>query len=230
MDIVIPYDGKGEGLKFVLRSIENYFEVGKVFLVTSEKVPWIQNVEIVNKKDIHLTNKDANLIEKVFSAIEAGISEDFIFWSDDQILLKKVTQPQIVYNPRNPFTLKETKWQLRMQRTANFILEKTGVKLTYNYDSHVPQPMNRTNFLKLKEVDYQSGLGFCICTLYFGLAKIPATSKQDDIKFTAETEQKINVKTLETKTWLGFNEIGYSKGGVKEYLEKKFPKKSRYEK
>lgn len=229
MDIVIPYDGRGEGLKFVLRSIENYFEVGKVFLVTSEPVPWVKNVEIISKKDVHTSNKDANLFDKVFSAIEAGISEDFMFWSDDQILLRK-TQPQIVYNVRNPFKLKETKWQLRMQRTANFILEKTGVKLTYNYDSHVPQPMTKTNFLKIKEVDYQSGLGFCICTLYFGLSKIPATKSQDEVKFTAESDKKIDVKLLESKIWLGFNELGFSKGGVKEFLEKKFPQKSHYEK
>ncbi len=230
MDVVIPYDGRGEGLKFVLRSIENYFDVGKVFLVTDASVPWIQNVEIIYQKDIYQTNKDANLIDKVFSAIDAGVSEDFIFWSDDQVLLQKITTPEVSFNPRDPFKLKETKWQLRLKRTAEFVEEKTGVKLTYNFDSHIAQPFKKSLFSKLKEVDYQTGLGFCICTLYFGLAKIPATHKQDDVKYTAETEKEIDLKNLETKTWLGFNEIGFSKSGVKEFLEKKFPKKSKYEK
>lgn len=231
-DIIIPYDGIGNSLKNVLRTIDKNVPVRNIFLVTDRAPDWIQNVEIVNVADVHKSNKDANLIDKVLAVLKADlVPGDFIFWSDDQAILSDY-MPGVVTNKRDPheFT-SDNKWEKRLKRTVEFVEEKTGTFLALNYDSHCPQMMNRMQFLQLEDIDYQSDLGYCICTLYFGLfPPVWTVFQQDNVKHTVEKAGVLNEDDLRWKRFLGFNETGYTSGGVRGYLEKKFPEKSIYEK
>lgn len=231
MDVIIPYDGQSETIIFALRSIEKYFPCDKVYLVTSKTSGWMNqdNLIVLFHPDYHLANKDANLFDKVLYALRAGAGEEFMFWSDDQILIDNWT-PIPVRNSRPPCQIEEScKWQRRMKRTGMFIKEKMGYEMPHNYDSHVPQPMKKALFEKIRNIDYQSGLGYCINTLYFGLAGCPQSILQGDVKATFECNQSFKEDLIVGKKWIGFSNSGYTPG-LKSFLEKKFNKKSKFEK
>ena len=136
-DILIPYDNNNdESLKLALRSIERHVDYKDVYLVSPKKPDWIKNVKHIKKDDVHKSNKDANLFDKVFCAIDAGIG-DFLFWSDDQIIMKP-HDFTVVYNVRNPLLLPVAgKWTKRLIRTGRYLRDKHKIILDKNYDSHV---------------------------------------------------------------------------------------------
>lgn len=229
MDIMIPFDGGAEeSLRYALRSIDKNFKHDKVYLVTTQVPDWIKNVIIVPEEDTHDSNKDANLFDKVFGAIDFGMEGDFMFWSDDQICLKP-TEPVVTYNNRDPFTLiPKSKWQRRLLQTAFFIHKMTGIKIDKNFDTHCPQPMNTEKFKKIRAIDYQSGIGLTICTLYFGMNYPVKMESQDALKVTVEKPQDL-MFNMDAKTYLGYNEKMFERH-VKPFLVKKFEKKSKFEK
>ena len=229
MNVMIPFDGCAEdSLRYTLRSISENFDYDKIYLV-SDKIPdWIKNVIIIPESDTHQHNKDANLIDKVLGAIDFGMSGDFMFWSDDQIILKK-TEPVVTYNNRDPFTLiPKSKWQRRLLQTAFFIHKMTGIKIDRNFDTHCPQPMNTEKFKKIRAIDYQSGIGLTICTLYFGMNYPLKAVDQADIKATIENMNQRKID-LGRYNYLGYNEKMFNIF-VKKFLEKRFEKKSFFEK
>ena len=63
MDVVIPYGGDGESIKYALRSIEKNFDYGNIFIVTDKPCHHLnhKNLFFINKGDKHMSNKDANL-------------------------------------------------------------------------------------------------------------------------------------------------------------------------
>jgi hypothetical protein len=229
MDIVIPYKGKGDSLIYVLRSIEKYFPHNRIFIVTDKKVDWAQNVTIVSCQDRHVGNKDANIIDKVMAACENGVSDEFMFWSDDQIILAP-HNPIPVRNCRKPtLMVPSCRWEFRLKKTGEFVKENYKRELEFNFDSHVPQPMRKKEFLKLKGTGYQKSIGYCICTLYYGVNGFSETALQTDVKATFEYDPVFNEAKTKDKLWIGFNERMYNMG-VKEYLERTFPEMSRFEK
>lgn len=228
IDIVIPYNGTGDSIFYALRSIEKFFPFSRVFIVTDKECPHLKNVEIIKIGNAHAHNKDANLFDKVIGACENGVGEEFMFWSDDQALLRPY-EPMLVHNIRNPITfVPRCKWEMRLVRTGRFIRDTFGRTLEFNFDSHVPQLMKRDNFIKIKKIDYQSGLGFTICTLYFGMFGFGETVEQRNVKATFELGN-INFSSAEGKMWAGWDSDSYNNHGVKEWLQNTFPEKSRFE-
>lgn len=226
---MIPFDGCAEdSLRYTLRSISENFDYDNVYLVSNKIPDWIRNVIIVPEEDTHKHNKDANLIDKVLAAIYFGMSGNFMFWSDDQIILNKI-DPVVTFNNRNPFEIKpQTKWQRRLVRTAQFIYERFGFKLDRNFDTHTPQLMNSELFKKLSMVNYKDDIGYTICTLYFGMNYPLKMVSQEQIKVTIEN---MNQRKLgfEGKYFLGYNEKMFH-AFVRKMLEKRFNKKSVFEK
>lgn len=221
-DILIPYDNNNdESLKLALRSIERHVDYKDVYLVSPKKPDWIKNVKHIKKDDVHKSNKDANLFDKVFCAIDAGIG-DFLFWSDDQIIMKP-HDFTVVYNVRNPLLLPVAgKWTKRLIRTGRYLRDKHKIILDKNYDSHVPQLMRPELFEKIRKIDYQSGLGYTICTLYFGLNLPQKEVEQDTVKVTIEKELGNT-----DKVFAGWNDKMFPV--AKKHFEKLFDKKSSFE-
>lgn len=233
MDIVIPYGGDGESIKYALRSIEKNFDYGNVFIVTDKDCPNLnyKNLFLINKGDSHLHNKDANLFDKVIAACEGGVGDEFIFWSDDQAVLRP-HELKYVYNVRNPLKMLGTcKWERRLIRTGIFIKDILGRELEFNFDSHVPQVMKRNEFLKIKSIDYEQGLGFTICTLYFGIAGWDDREIVEQRKVKATFEScHFNELELANKNWVGWDRTTYERTHLRNCLESLFPFKSKFEK
>lgn len=232
MDIVIPYGGNGDSIKFALRSIDKYFNYDNVFIVTDKKCNNInnKNVILLNCGDKHSSNKDANLFDKVIFACENGVENEFMFWSDDQAIIKE-HEIQYVYNIRNPIKMMPTcKWENRLVRTGYFLKDNLNVNIEFNFDSHVPQAMKKDEFLKIKNIDYSTGLGFTICTLYFGIAGWSDREIVEQRKVKATFEScKFDWSETNNKNWIGWDSATYSKTGLKNELEKIFPHKSKFE-
>lgn len=231
MDIVIPYGGTGESIKYALRSIEKNFKYDNIFVVTDAKCEHLnhKNLIFINVGDTHKSNKDANLFDKVLAACRSGVGEEFMFWSDDQAILRE-HDICYVYNVRIPTMMAPTcKWERRLVRTGQFIAS-LGIVMNFNFDSHVPQCMKRSGFMKIADIDYATGIGFTICTLYFGISgwfDRPLV-EQRTVKATFESGH-FNPEEIKGKNWVGWDSQTYDTTDLKKYLESIFPHKSKFE-
>lgn len=222
-----------EELRIALRSIDEYGEgVGKIWIITDNPPKWLTGVNIINVPDTVTNNKDANLINKLRKACSTPeVSDRFIYWSDDQAITSRIAMRDIfpVYNCRgfDYFKGGGGKWKCRMEHTLK-VVEDAGGNTSVNWDSHVPQPIDKCLFESImSKADYTTLPGLCINTAYFGLKGENPRFNQRDYKRTYE-DDKSKIFDLDL-LFVGYNDAGY-KSGLREALLYKFPDKSRYEK
>lgn len=239
MDIVIPVVPSSvddnEELKIALRSIATHaINKGTVWLVGNNTPAWATNVHVLHIDDPFTNNKDANIIRKVIRACaDPRVSDNFMFWSDDQVLLKgtDISKQIPVFNPRGlpQFYAAQSKnrWTSRMINTLELVGRHGGCQ-SINWDSHVPQPINKLKFMEAMEhMPYSSCPGVCINTAYFGYIKEKPIMHQDTVKQTFEDIIKGPINL--TKPYIGYNDKGY-KSGLREVLLNTFNEPCMYEK
>lgn len=239
VDVVYPL-GNGSKwndgeLRYSLRSLEkNFPDLGRVFIV-GHKPSWLVGVEHIPMADVHKHNKDANIIDKVLAACRNGLSDKFLFMSDDQILLQPTAFADMrPYHYGDLRHKKESfwgnKWKQRLRATKD-VLEKAG-HTTLHYDSHVPTPYGREAFIKaVTKFPYRDGGGFTINTLACNAAGGNDGHPMGDLKKTLESpvEDADQIRRdLEGKTFLGYNDAGLT-DGLKAVLAEMFGARSRYE-
>lgn len=164
-------------------------------------------------------NKDANLFNKILAAANnPDVRQNFVFWSDDQILTDYIdlNQLPIVANNRGYKHFQQTKelskWQARMKHTLEVIKQKQNKQLPCNYDSHVPQLYNKTKVKQIfSKVDYNTQPGLCINTIYFGLQKVKSID-QRKVKHTIEGVQKPLPIPSEMSLYIGYDEGAWRSG------------------
>ena len=236
-DIVIPLSRESRRddfeLRMALRSIARHVDFpGPTVWVIAEELPrWCRNLRHIRHGDPYRANKDANLIAKILRACrEPELAGKFLFWSDDQVVLRHFPPCGIppVYNRRGPAAFRGSgRWHERMRHTFAFLAGR-GIRLEWNWDSHVPQMFDKKLFPELiAPLDYTALPGFCVNTLYFGLRRFPAVLPQNLVKMTCESDRPVSA--LDTrKLFLGYNDDAlYS--GLAEVLEQTFPTPCRYE-
>ena len=237
IDIVIPlscesFSGNLE-LRLALRSIDRFAAgAGKVWIIGDTIPDWLQNVRILTVPDRHCHNKDANIIDKLLAAVsEKDLSRRFVFWSDDQIALYRFILNDLipVYNRRNRQDFQSDRiWHRRMRNTFDW-LQKQNITLNWNWDSHVPQIMQKNLFKKLMQyLNYQTEPGYCINTLYFGLLRTQPGLEQSRIKTTCESTQYYKKLPAE-RLFLGYNDDA-CRGNILQLLQEYLPDRSVYEK
>ena len=236
-DIVLPL-GRGSKfdnfeLRMALRSIERYaVDAGNVYIVSDSAPLWLKNVHVISVEDRHLHNKDANIIDKLMAAAKLPeLSEKFVFWSDDQFAMQPLMLHLLpaVFNRRGAADFNSDKiWHRRMRRTFEY-LARQGIKLEHNFDCHLPQLMDKKLFCKIMQsVDYTAQPGYCVNTLYFGLAEIPGLVAQENIKTTIE--KCVFLPAMPGGSlFIGCNDDAML-GNLPELLTGYFPDKSCYEK
>ena len=138
---------------------------------------WCRGVEHLDVADRHKHNKDANLFEKLAAASRWGVSPWFLNPSDDQLLLKPVhfadcrafhagdlAQMSAAFWGRH-------KWYERLRHTMEHLRSRGYQAL--HCDTHTPYPIHRDTFLEVfNHLDYASGLGYTIHTLYANSAPL----------------------------------------------------------
>lgn len=222
VDIVIPLSKESRfnnlQLRLALRSIDKYAQnVGNIWVYTEADLKDFQNINVVKKGDPIKNNKDANLINKIKAAAEnPDVSEHFMFWSDDQILMDHLDlqKAPVVYNRRSIDSIQAgniTKWRSRLLNTMQYVEKQTGNKLRYNYDAHTPQPYTKQNARYVFDtVPYMEGKGFCINTIYYGMLGQPAAVAQEQIKFTVQGATHVLPKNR--FTYFGYDDQGFNTG------------------
>lgn len=218
-------------LRICLRSMERHCRnMGRLYIATTSPPDWLDQtkctvVPIPDKRQ----NKDANIIDKMVGIIRKhGIKGRWVFNTDDQIFLKDcdLNAIPVVGNGRTRENLGEGGWYDRVRATFD-LCEQRGTPLTCHMDAHTPQPFDASVAELLEGVDYNTGNGYTICTLFYGLSDRRPDVMQKDIKHTIQNAEDA-AKCDFTKTYLGFNDEGYR--ALKDKLFERFPEKSIYEK
>lgn len=238
VDIVFTLAGENsrtdnEELRIALRSIEKHAkDLGNVYIVTDNAPKWLDNVNIIHAHDIYTDNKDANLITKLLKACVCDkISDRFMYWSDDQVLTSDISLKHTipVYNDRgiDHFSSSSSRWGTRMRHTLELVRDMGG-DASCNWDSHVPQPIDKIMFSHIMgSLDFSTQPGLCVNTAYFGIKGEAKQCCQSSVKLTYENTDTARYDF--NKVFVGYNDEGYF-AGLREALLAKFPDKSKYEK
>lgn len=223
-DIMIPLSKESKThnlqLRIALRSIAKYAKnLGKIYIYSALPLPWVKEAEVIVMGDPCVNCKDVNLIDKVLKhASNKEANERFMFWSDDQVLMKELdldAAPVVMNNrgwdffcdPKN----KGNKWYQRMANTLKHVKKETGMQLAWNYDSHVPQPYRKQDALDIfKSVPYKELPGFCINTIYYGMLRQPYEKSQQEVKHNFEKDPIVIPKTM--KIYAGYNDTAWNAG------------------
>jgi len=245
VDIVIPLSrGSRWGdteLRYCLRSLSRLFvELGKVWIIGHRPV-WLREPRAATGGSLaHLPfadrhrSADRNIIAKIERACLAGVTERFVFVSDDQVFLRPCR-----YQDLGPFTLGElrgrparrTRWERRLFRTRDWLAE-LGLP-AFHCDTHVPIPMCRHVFLELAERTrgtWDNGDGLTVGTWYCNGANAKV---QSIARRTATIERPRDrlalVRALRHASFLGYNDAGLN-AALKALLGGLFPEKCGFEK
>lgn len=246
-DFVIPIKwdeskwGNNNELKYLLRSVEKYFPVNRVILVTnSNEIPdWLntKKVTIIDYVDPFKFNKDANIIHKVLAAAKFKDITPTFFWScDDHLILKDLRSTDV--HPFYSINLKNQHawwwsglWKQGLKFTMEYLESKN--KPTLFYDVHVPQPVPAKAFVsffdKWKSEEHKR---YTINTLFFNMIKSVKARHIENRKATFEAPvndiNEIKI-TCYNRLYLGYNDRGLT-AALQQFINKKFPEKSKYEK
>lgn len=226
-------------LRYSLRSLSNFKDLGNVFII-GHQPNWINYDHIIHiqAQDCYLSNKDANLINKIILAcLDNRLSDQFLHFSDDQVLLQQVDKvfferPLVdnshISNITGPGK-KLNRWQQRLQNTVNKLKER-GYQ--YNcYEAHIPYLIDKNKYPGvLFRYDYGFDRGYCGNTLYFNTTKAHGKDKRECDVARIEKQHSLEqlIKFCDNK--LIFN---YTDGAINQdlfvFLQKQFPNKSKYE-
>jgi len=238
VDVVIPL-GRGSRwddneLRFCLRALDrNFLDLGNVWIV-GEKPDWCVGVRYVRVPDFFSSNKDANLITKVMTACyQREMSPDFIRSSDDELLLRPMH-----FDAMRPYHHGEisrphgNRWHRRLERTGRW-LRRQGLT-AYNYDSHLPVPMQRDRFLEIfGRASYKKRPGLTIDSTYFnccGLDQHIPLPRRFRVRLDRRVEDTVRLhRILGRACYLNLTDRAVGPA-LEQALCAMFPKPSRFEK
>lgn len=235
MDVIIPYSQEAKWndneLRYCIRSLcQNLKELNNIYIV-GYKPEWLEKVIHIPFEDTWKKNKDANIIAKILKVCEVKeLSEDFLFISDDQIILQSLKGEEIKplwwedLHLRN--WAKRNRWVERLERTYKKL--RSEGKTTLNFDSHIPVVFNKNKFIQIMgKYDWHiDGQGYTINTLYFNNIdeeKIKINGEKAVFENKVESKDKIK-ELIKGKLYLGWNDIGlneYLKQVIGEVFENK---------
>lgn len=241
IDYIIPLgDGSrsdNDELRILLRSLDRNAEnLGRIIIVSQCAPEWLRNVIVVPMDDPLPRNKDGNIINKILAGIRmVGVNGEFVWSADDLALVRPVdisTLPPIYNrNGRAHFAEEARKpkhrWHERMARTFD-LAESLGFKLECNYEAHAIQRINASELLgAIRKVDYESGIGYGIMTLFAMLTDRMGGEPQERWKTCHETEESAKAN-FGCVPFVQYNDKSFL-NGLRSRLFQVFPMKSRYE-
>ena len=239
-DIVIPLSATGSGhddleLRYALRAIEkNLLNYRDIIIVSDNPPKWLKNVRIIKHPEMH--RKAITLFHKWQKAAQNSDADNIILWTDDEVLMRKVNAlsiPVLRIGIESMFSYHgKSVWHRCLRQTAG-ALEDKG-KPAFNCESHTPTTINRLKFIELEKI-FENELsvepGVVTASLYHNYY---GSVLQDMNIFKATFETKTSVRSeikakTEGKMFIGYSDVGFE-SGVKEFLQERFPDKSKYEK
>jgi hypothetical protein len=238
VDVVIPL-GHGSRwsdneLRFCLRAWEtNFLDLGNVWIV-GEKPAWCVNVRYLRMPDFFASNKDANLITKVMTACyQRSMTPAFVRSSDDEILLRPKRIGDLrPYHQGEIRRSKGNRWHRRLDRTGRW-LRSRGLT-AFNYDSHLPAPMQRDRFFEIfNRASYKKLPGLTIDSTYFnccGLKKHVRLPRRFRLRLDRQIEDESQLlRVLRRAHYVNLTDRAVG-DTLERVLTEIFPNPSRFEK
>jgi hypothetical protein len=211
--------------------------VGRVFVVgsnpgfLSDQVTFIPVVEQYDPK----LNPAANIITKLLAVCKAGVSEKFLLFNDDFVVLKPISAADVPVVHKGKFSdypdkyFNSGNYRLRMRKTFGILQQR---KLTdYNFGVHIPFPMERKKLIQLlNNVDWKGGVGISLRTIYGNMYY--AQDEMEQVKDPNLNEHyslgKIQAR-FSTEHFMSYNDRGLNRP-LKMFLKQQLPSEHPYAK
>lgn len=234
VDIIIPLSNKSyqncnDEIRLAIRSIKEFCRswLGRIFVVTEYSIPEdVKNdVIIINAGDIYTHEKDANIIHKVKTVIETvnDLSYDFIFWADDNFVVKETTLDD--FKPRYMCKYEgESKKDLDRQALVN--VWKQRLVLTLDrfdnakfFNPHIPSMLNKYKFIEMcNSYDFTSQHGITIFTWYYNFIGEEGVPNYDEIHLNRN-----NVCNFDNNKFIGYFDVVIENNKFRNKIKQIFP-------
>lgn len=238
IDIVIPLRAGGSAqandeLRLALRSIEKHLRNYRdIYLVSSRKPAGFSGYRFVRCTDPY-PRKQMNIHAAICAALRTpGISNEVIFWADDNVLLADLDAADLPVAARVDDLLSFSNapdarvWHRSLRNTGE-VLRRAGYP-TVNYEAHTPVRFQREKYLALEsEFNFFEEVGLCYISLYLNRYGVLNPLPMRRIKATFESP-KVDPEALAGKLFAGFSDGGVE-GGILSILRARFPERSRFE-
>jgi len=248
ISIVIPYlhsEVIWDELIFTVRSIDKYFSEDHQIILVGDRHPKL-DIPVISCEQIKgkQFSKCTDSIKKMNCICDsAEITEDFVYWYDDIVLLKEINLSffEIQYFLQNMSGLKilgNSNYE-QLKAETYFMLKKNNLPL-FNFETHLPKLFNKSLMKDLLHKFIKSDSHLLINSLYcnyYHKTKPVELHLEDSIKagFYGNSNAygfgQVNDYSgiLKNKTFLNYNNRGLSES-LKKYIIAHFYDKSRYEK
>lgn len=244
MDAVYPLANTSKWndneLRYSLRSLVHNFPDLEQVWILGHCPDWLTGVNHLPVPSPYERNKDANLINAIlFACLEPELSDEFLFMSDDQVLLKPMRpadfRPWWVEDMAGIKTWGTNRYKMRLKATFER-LQSQGYS-TYNFEGHVPYIHKKELFPRMMYAqNYGYGYGYTINTVYFNQwlkpNEFPDFQNLQVNKVRAGFFQALplgqEAERLAGKTFLSYDDSGLT-SGLKATLQRIFPEPSRFE-
>lgn len=218
-------------LKFSLRMLEKHGKnIDDVFLFGENPRFHSDQLKFHYMRDYN-GNKEYRIAKKILEACKKGVFKgDFLFINDDHFFIDDFNAENYPNYAKGELQHKtpNRSYQQSLINTRKY-LESLN-KTTFHFDIHTPIIYNTEKFIAMEphiEVSKKQSSGFVVKSLYgnlYGLTPTMAT----DLKLNRFNEEKINQK-LEGRHVFSCSDSGW-RTGLKNWLNKNYPNKSKYEK
>lgn len=228
MDVVIPFKNsinQDEELIYTLRSFEKFFSgVGQVFVV-GDKPKWAGHYIHIPYPDHYpqVIFRDRNMVNKLLVACaDERVPETFLYAHDDQA----ITAPCDVdiwpyHHCGRSWTGAGDYWNVENNTKELF-------PRCNNYDLHCPAIMTKSGAQLLKTLDWSVPYGYCIKTAYAVLNHVEGEFYTDlKLKAKYSYEEVCNLVNA-GRRFFSFSDAAW-RPGVRQWLQERFPNKSKYE-
>ncbi len=214
-----------EELRFSLRSVQKYAPEVKKVIIVGEKPDFISDkIEYHYIKEAE-GNKEYRIAMKIHEACKF-IKGNFIFMNDDFFLTREqdwnVNYAKSELNPKG-----HDHYQKAISDTKEYLLSLG--KTIYNFDVHTPILYNSKKFQSLLphfEKSRQTSNGLVVKSLYGNIYGLKPTIYNDcklaSLQTYADFNKIIDVPVISCSDSAWMN-------GVRSYMRKQFPNKSKYE-
>ncbi len=221
IDVIIPLNATGSKhknleLKYAIYSIRKHVKnVGDIYIVSSEQPANIENIKFVKNKDTH-GRKQMNIHTAIKAALNTeGISDNVLFWADDNVVLKPVDALDFPVAMRPGDLLDYSNepgarvWHRSCKNTALALQEKGCT--THNFEAHTPILFNKQKYLDLdNHFNFYTNVGLCYISVYLNYYGVKHTHMMKDIKHTSESSIQVGLSVLHDKLFVGFNDAGFN--------------------
>lgn len=242
--VCIPFiasAAQGNELKYALRSMERNFREDFMVVIIGDRPDWLSNEALHIGVEKTSKNPQIDTTNKLYQAIAADVVSDKFVWTNDNIYFNSPVimadiealsaQGKLLEIPGATETYKAN-------RNDTIALLRKMKLDTVNFDMHTPVCFEKEKLVELFEELQQMNApeGVLIPSVYFNKFFAGFSASQHDGKsgnyllriISANPDAKLFSEFVKGKKFLNNAESGWCKL-LQDYLQKRFPEKSKFE-